>query len=335
MRKNHILIFFLISVILASCRGGGEATYRKVSGAVWGTTFNITYKANRSLDDSIQAVMSTVDNSLSAFNKTSLLSKINRCESNKIDTLFRHVFNVSTRVNRLSDGMFDPTVAPLVNIWGFGYTEDTAHAPTNEQIDSLLPIIGIADCRINNDIIIKKNQATQFNFSAIAKGYGCDLIAETLQRNGCNDFMIEIGGEVVISGKNTSGKAWRIMIDAPISNDSIVTHQQYAIIEPGDCGIATSGNYRNFRTIDGKRVGHTINPKTGYPVETTVASVTVIAPTAIEADAFATACMAMPTAQAIKMIEAQADVSALFIISTNEDKWFTITTSRFPPIKEQ
>lgn len=333
MQKRWLLIT-LVVLLLSSC-GEKKAVYRKVSGATWGTTYNITYKAVEDLNDSIVAVMQQVDESLSAFNNSSLVSRINRGEHVKVDGLFTAVFDISKRVNRCSGGAFDPTVSPLINLWGFGYDKSVGGEPTQTQIDSALCYVGIADCSLVDEKIVKKHPLTEFNFSAVAKGYGCDLIAEMMRRNDCEDYMIEIGGEVVLSGENPDGKPWRIMIDAPIANNQSVTHQRYAVIEPGACGIATSGNYRNYKEIAGRRVGHTISPTTGRPVETTTASVTVIAPTAMVADAFATACMAMPLADAMKMMEAENGVEAMFIISAGVEKLFTATTSGFPEIKEQ
>ena len=334
MRKLQLLISFVVVVAFSGCNGK-EAVYRKVSGATWGTTYNVTYKAVEDLNDSILVVMKQVDESLSVFNCGSVVSRINRGETAETDELMQAVFNESKRVNRCSGGAFDPTVSPLINLWGFGYDKSVSGEPAQGQIDSALCYVGIADCSLVDEKIVKKHPLTEFNFSAVAKGYGCDLIAEMMRRNGCEHYMIEIGGEVVLSGKNPDGKPWRIMIDAPVANNQSVTHQQYAVIEPGACGIATSGNYRNYKEIAGKRVGHTISPMTGRPVETSIASVTVIAPTAMVADAFATACMAMPLADAMKMIEAENGVEAMFIISAGVDKWFTATTSGFPEIKEQ
>ncbi|MDE6116379.1 MAG: FAD:protein FMN transferase, partial [Duncaniella sp.] len=152
-------------------------------------------------------------------------------------------------------------------------------------------------------LIMKKSQSTEFNFSAITKGYGCDLVGEMLARNGANDYMVEIGGEIALAGRNPRDRAWRIMIDAPIDNDSAVVHERMAVIEPGTGGVATSGNYRNYKQTSAGKVWHTISPITGYPAHTDLLSATIIAPNAMLADAYATSCMAMSCDSAIKMLE--------------------------------
>lgn len=332
--KARFLLFAVVLVVLASCLGYKPSHYHKCEGAVWATSYHIVYNSPKMLDDSIIAVMSRVEMSLSSFEPMSTVSKINRGESLAVDFLFSRVFVASQNVCALSKGAFDPTVAPVVNLWGFGYKTGAGN-PTQAQIDSALQGVGILKCLISDNKIVK-HPATEFNFSAITKGYGCDLIGEMLQRNGCSDYMIEIGGEVVVSGKNPQGEKWHIMVDAPVMSDSTVLHERMAVIEVTDCGIATSGNYRNYRTVSsGKKVGHTINPITGHPVESAMLSATVLAPDAMTADALATACMAMPPLQAKAMIERLHGTEALIVVvdTTAASGWQIMTTPGFPAIK--
>ena len=307
--------------------------YHRTEGVVWNTTYHITYSSNVALDDSIQAVLHEVDMSLSTFNDSSLVSLINRGETDMTDTLFRRVFIESQYVNRASGGTFDPTVAPLVELWGFGKDKD-AEEPSVAAVDSALRLVGIDSCYLTADRrVVKKSPATTFNFSAIAKGYGCDLMGKMFRRNGVNDFMVEIGGEILVSGVSARGSKWRVMIDAPIpSNDSVI-HDGMAVIEIDSCGVATSGNYRNYKKIKNFTVGHSISPVTGQPVQTDLLSVTIVAPECITADAFATACMLLPLDSAKAVIERCDGVSALFVTASDSGQWVLTPTTGFPDIR--
>lgn len=320
----------LLCIVSAGCTDG---TYRKCEGAIWATTYHITYKSNRVLDDSILSVLQRVEMSLSPFADNSLVTRINNNTTDETDSLFRRIFAASQLVSTQSNGAFDPTVAPLVNLWGFGY-RNSGTEPDTAAIDSALNLVGILDCSIDsNGRLHKRTTHTEFNFSAITKGYACDLVGEMLKRNGCHDYMVEIGGEVAISGVNPHGDDWRIMIDAPIESDTAVVHKRMAVIEITDCGVATSGNYRNFRTSAKGKSWHTISPSTGRPAETATLSVTVIAPDAMMADAYATACMAMPTDSAVKFISGIPNVEAL-LVTTDSTGYVMLPTPGFPEIKQ-
>jgi len=283
------------------------------------------------MDDSILSVMRMVEMSLSPFADSSLVSRINRNETDVTDSLFRRILVASKDVNRLSGGAYDPTVAPLVNLWGFGY-KNAASEPEQSRIDSALRLVGIAGCHIDNNRIVKQNPLTEFDFSSITKGYGCDLIGEMLNRHGCKNYLVEIGGEVSVRGKNPRGEMWRIMIDAPVENDTAVVHKRMALIEVTDCGVATSGNYRNFRNTANGKTWHTISPSTGYPVKTSTLSATVIARDAMTADALATACMAMSLESALDMIKSLPATEAL-LVTADSTGYRMHTTPGFPPLE--
>ncbi len=296
---------------LMSC--DGRRSYRSAEGVMWNTVYHVTYEADRDLHDSIVAEMKRVERSLSPFDKESLISRINRGDSVAADTLLRRIFEASQQVNRLSDGAFDPTVAPLINLWGYGY-RTTGVEPTAGAIDSLLRLVGIEECSLDEaGYIRKKHPSTEFNFSAITKGYGCDMVGEMLRRNGCENYMVEIGGEIAAAGVSSRGRAWRIMVDAPIDCDTAVVHERMAVVEVSDCGVATSGNYRNYRETAEGRTWHTISPRTGRPAVTDLLSATVIAPSCMIADAYATACMARTADSALVMIDAVPGVEALLV----------------------
>ncbi|MDE6066726.1 MAG: FAD:protein FMN transferase, partial [Duncaniella sp.] len=242
-------------------------------------------------------------------------------------SLLMRIFNASVEVNRMSHGAFDPTVAPLVNLWGYGY-RTTGVEPTAASIDSLLGSVGIGECSITTDgFIRKKTPATEFNFSAITKGYGCDLVGEMLARNGCDDYMVEIGGEIVLAGCSPRGRQWRIMVDAPIDCDTAIVHERMAVVELTGKGVATSGNYRNYRETPEGRTWHTISPRDGRPAMTDLLSATVVARDCMLADAYATACMAQSADSAMSMIESLPGVEALLVTRDT-----VMASSNFPPL---
>ncbi len=316
-------------IMLAGCSRG---EYRTMHGMTWNTLYNIVYESDVDLQDSVMAAMKLVEMSLSPFEKQSVISKINRCESDSADSLVELIFAESQRINLISGGMFDPTVAPLVNLWGFGY-DNSDTLPTDAQIDSCLSLVGIAECSVADGRIIKKSPGTQFNFSAITKGFGCDKVGRSLAAAGSENYMVEIGGEIRMRGVNPRGGKWRIQIDAPVQDS--VADVRMAVIEVTDCGVATSGNYRNYRDTERGRIGHTISPVTGHPVKSEILSATVIAPETMTADALATACMAMPLEDAIRMIEKLGEgYAALFVVEGNEadNQWKLVSTTRFPQI---
>lgn len=315
-----------------------ENGFRSNDGVVWHTTYHIVYQSAVDMGDSILSVFRDVDESLSVFNDESLVSRINRNSDDEPDKMFKEVFDESKRINLLSYGAFDPTVGPLVDLWGFGRNRDSVRTVSPELIDSILQYVGIDDCAISPDgRLVKKHSDTFFNFSAIAKGYGCDKVGDMLSGNGIDRFMVEIGGEVVVRGRNSRNADWRIMIDAPVESSDSVIHERMTVIAVTDCAIATSGNYRNYKEVDGRRVGHTINPFTGQPADSEILSVTVVAPRCMTADALATACMVMPLDSARAMIERIPEVGALFVTasgdSTRSNPWRIVTTSRFPPLR--
>lgn len=321
-------------VTLSGCDRTASRPYRDAEGAAWATTFHVTYRSDRDLSDSILAVMRDVELSLSPFCDISTVSRINRGETSLADPMLVEVFTASMRVNSLSGGAFDPTVGPLVSLWGFGEAGHDTDPPTPTQIDSALTSVGIARCHLRGDTLLKASPDTRFNFSAITKGYGCDKIGEMLRRNGCEDFMVEIGGEIALAGVNRRGEEWRIMVDAPVADDSTVTHRRLAVISLTDKGIATSGNYRNYRQLKEGRMGHTISPVTGRPIASSTLSATAIAPTTMLADAIATACMAMDPDSAIAMADRIADVSVMLVSADGNGGWKLVKSKGFPEMKE-
>lgn len=320
----------IATCILASCASRSE--YLSDSGVIWNTTYHITYRSDTARTALILNTLNGITASVSPFDSTSLLAALNRGEAVTADTHLRTMFENSQRICRLSGGAFDPTLAPLINLWGFGYRNGDGSA-SDADIDSVMQYVGILQCSIDSSgHIAKKHPSTEFNFSAIAKGYGSDCVGRALAAHGVTDYMIEIGGEIALAGRNPHGQPWTIQIDAP-ETDNNDSHESLTFISVTDCGIATSGNYRNYRRdAAGHTYGHTISVSTGRPVQTATLSATVIAPTAMDADALATACMAMDADEAIRMIDAIPGASCLLVIAprTSGAAYSIRTSSHWP-----
>ncbi len=336
MKHIYPAPILLVIALLAMTGCTQRPTWYHCTGSVWNTLYSIDYLADRPLDDSIQTVLRQVELSVSAFNPNSTVTRINQSEQPAAtDPMFAEVFSASQEISRCSGGLFDPTVAPLVNLWGFGYKGDGDTIPSDDAIARAMQSVGIGQCRLSNDTVYKKSPETQFNFSAIAKGYGCDCVAAMLTRNGCRNYKVAIGGEIALNGHNTRDTEWRIMIDAPVACDTAIHHESLGIIPLSHGGIATSGSYRNYRDTPQGRRSHTINPTTGYPMEAAdeanrQVSATVIASSAMEADGLATACMAMRADSAILMIERTPGAEALLVIPGHGVEWILSRTSGFP-----
>lgn len=333
MKRPIYILLAALALLTGGCRNAPQ--WKVAEGAVWHTTYRIVYDAPEALDDSIQAVLRQVEMSLSPFARDSRISRINRGETDSVDADIAAVFAVAQQVNRLSHGRFDPTVAPLVDLWGFGTdmrsralaeSDTAAFAVTDGQIAQTLRAVGIDSCAIADGRIRRKSDGTTFNFSAVTKGYGCDRIAAMLARNGSKNHMVEIGGEIALGGHNPQGEPWRIQIDAPVESEAPVHQRLSTVALEGPAGIATSGNYRNFHTSARYgRFGHTIDPQTGRPVRTDVVSATVVAPTTAQADAWATACMASEADSAIARMKGVEGLRYLLVVA-KDDSLTTVST---------
>lgn len=282
------LLFFSSVALIGGC---GEKRYRTDSGMIWNTTYNITYESGRDLGDSILAELGKVGKSLNVFDPQSLTSRVNAAPETDVDSAFIQVYAMSRRIWEMSGGVFDPTLGPLIKAWGFG----PGHEATSDtlRIDSLLRFAGIGKTRLEKGRLVKDDVRINFNFSAIAKGYGCDRVAEMLRRNGVKNYLVEIGGEIAAGGTSPRGGEWNVAIDRPLHGATADNRKAQGVIGVSGKGVATSGNYRNFHQEKGKFYGHTISAATGRPVETDVISATVVAPSCMEADGLATALMAM------------------------------------------
>ena len=306
------LILLIVGTVLI-IRQQHNMPYQNNKGFIFGTTYNITYQHDKDLGKEILVALNQVDASLSPFNEKSIITKINNNESVKTDKMFVEVFELAKQISTETHGAFDITVAPMVNAWGFGFKSGTS--PTKEVIDSIKEIVGFDKISLKNNKIVKQDPRTTLDCSAIAKGYGCDIVARLFRNKDIKNFMIEIGGEVVTSGISEKRIPWKIGVTKP-TDDSLSTNQELqTILNITDMAMATSGNYRNFYYKNGKKYAHTIDPKTGYPVQHNILSATVLASNCATADAYATSFMVLGLDGAMKILEQHPELMAYFIYS--------------------
>ena len=301
-----------------------QAPFRTDEGFVFGTVYKITYQSEDNLKEEIETELKKVDNSLSPFNPNSVITRVNHNEKTEVDSFFVHVFHLAKKISDETHGAFDITVAPLVNAWGFGFKKSTG--VDSLIVDSLRQMIGYQKIDLQNHRITKKDPRIMLDCSAIAKGFGVDAVARLLERKGIKNYMVDIGGEVVVKGKNPSKGLWRIGINKPIDDSLAVNQDLQTILEITDLGLATSGNYRNYYYKDGKKYAHTIDPRTGYPVQHNILSSTVIAKDCMTADALATAFMVMGLEEAEAFCKADTTIDAYFIYSGENGEFKTYYT---------
>lgn len=299
--------------------------YQHDEGFIFGTIYHISYQYDTNLKEQIEAELKKVDQSLSTFNKTSIISQVNCNEDPTTDNMFREVFTLAENISQETEGAFDITVAPLVNEWGFGFKKGIT--PTRQVVDSLRNIVGYQKVALtDNGKIKKQDPRIMLDCSAIAKGYGCDVVARLLRNKGVSNFMIEIGGEIVTRGFNQKQEPWRIGVNKP-TDDSLNTSQELqTILNVTDIAMATSGNYRNFYYKNGKKYAHTIDPKTGYPVQHNILSATVLAKNCATADAYATSFMVLGLEGAQKILQQHPELMAYLIYADKDGKnqtWYS------------
>ena len=299
------LLFIACSLLLlVSC---AQKEYRQNTNFVFGTIYNITYQSDRDLQQEIEAELMKVDGEFSMFNPQSTVARINSGDSTvERSEMFNEIYQLAQTVSKETDGAFDITVAPLVNAWGFGFKHE--QLPTPEQVDSLLQL------------------RNQMDFSAIAKGYGCDVVARLLESHGIHNYMVEIGGEVVVSGKNAKGDDWHIGITKPTEDSLNVEGEMQTVLSITDHAMATSGNYRNFYYQGGRKYAHTIDPRTGYPVQHSLLSATVLAENCATADAYATSFMVLGVEGAKAVLSRHPELMA-YLIYTDEKGQLTTWAS--------
>lgn len=324
------------AALISAC--SDQPTYQKIEGQTMGTSYHISYQHPKGADakaiqDTIDQRLQAINISMSTYMDDSTISKFNRLPSAtpiEIDADFAKVLSDSQSIYQASDHAFDPTVYPLVELWGFGKqmsVERLQSPPTADEIAKAKAVIGLDKVVVNGQSIQKTVDGVGLDFSAIAKGYAVDVIAQTLKDSyGITNYMVEIGGEVATLGQNDKGKPWTLAIDAPVMDSSVKTRDIITTLtqpKDGSLHIATSGNYRNSVEYDGVRYSHTINPVTGYPVAGGAPSVTVLHDSVALADGWATALTAMPYADALAIANREG-IQALFIIENSNKTGFDI-----------
>ncbi|MCX2719233.1 FAD:protein FMN transferase [Lentiprolixibacter aurantiacus] len=284
-------------------------------GGALGTSYSITYLSSESLNfqEEIDSVFQVVNQSMSTYWPESDISRINRGDSTiVVDDMFREVFELSKEVHEKTQGYFDPTVGVLVNAWGFG--PGRGMELDSAKVDSLLQYVGFDKVSLTQEGRVRKEDpAIRFDFNAIAKGYAIDRLALMLDNNGIENYLVEVGGEIVARGENKiKDKPWVLGIDDPQVEEG---RRLKVALELTDAALASSGNYRKFRidSITGEKYVHTIDPKTGFTRNSKVLSASVIAPACAEADAFATAFMAMDLEDSRAILEREKQLEAYLI----------------------
>lgn len=301
-----------------------DADIQKCSGSVFGTEYHITYQNGGDIHNELKEVMADVDNSLSPFNKESVITAINNGNNVEADSMFTEVFDMAKNVAEETQGAFDITVAPLVNAWGFGFKNKID--VSKEKIDSIRKYVGFEKVHMENGKVIKEDKNIMLDCSAIAKGYGVDAVGRYLEKKKIRNYMVEIGGEIRVKGCNPEGRLWKVGISKPIDDSLNVNGEIQEVLMVSDIAIATSGNYRNFYIKDNKKYAHTIDPRTGYPVQHSILSSTVVAPTCALADAYATSFMVVGLDEAKKILARHKELQAYFIYTDSKGKMSTWCT---------
>ena len=316
------LVLLIVGTVLI-IRQQHNMPYQKCAGTIFGTTYHNTYQYDDDLQPELEARMKEVDNALSMFNKESIISKVNNNQPVELNEMFVEVFQQAQKISEDTNGAFDITVAPLVNAWGFGFKNE--QMPDKHAVDSLMAIVGYQKVSYDGKHITKRDPRITLDCSAIAKGYGVDVVAQLLEEKGIDNYMVEIGGEVVTHGISEKRVPWKIGVTKPTDDPLQEGNELQTVLNLTDKAMATSGNYRNFYYKGKRKYAHTIDPKTGYPVQHSILSATVLTNRCMRADAYATAFMVMGFEGAKKVLERNPDLMAYLIYDDHGkmDVWYS------------
>jgi FAD:protein FMN transferase len=324
MNSKILATLFSFFIVLNSCIGK-KPVIDNFTGFTQGTTYSIVYDNSinispQDLQLKVEKILHDFDMSLSVYQDSSIISRINRNEIAVPDSFFIDVYNKSVLISQMSDGAFDITVGPLVRAWGFGPDEHKSF--TEEKRDSLLKLVGMDKISLVNGRLVKSVPGVTLDVNAIAQGYSVDVVCRYFKSIGLSDYLVEIGGEVMAVGTK-GGAPWRIGIDRPEDNNMIPGQSLQAIIKISDKAVSTSGNYRKFYVENGIKYSHTIDPKTGYPAKNRLLSATIVADNCTMADGIATVCMVIGREKAIDFINAHRELSAYFVFSDDAGNFKT------------
>ena len=325
---TRITLSLLPILLISICCTSNRPSYQTVDGFAQGGTFHLVYQTPATpeaynIPDSVALYFRQIDKSLSGYDTTSLVSRINRGENPQLDPIFIECFNISKEVYENTDGAFDISAAPLFDLWGFGF--GNKGEVSQQKIDSIMTFSGMDKLSIVHDTatgasyLHKADSRMKVNFNAIAQGYTCDYICSRLEQMGIENYLLEVGGEIFCKGTNAKGNPWSIGIDKPVDGNFIPGQSIEAILEVSGKGLVTSGNYRKFYIVEGEKFSHTIDPRTGYPVKHNLLSATVMAPTAAKADAYATYLMVIGLEKGKEFISRCEDMDALMVYGEDED----------------
>lgn len=324
MKKG--IIWIICVAFLASC--GKQPQKVVLQGLAQGSYYAVTYydEQGRNFQREIDSIFQAVDVSVNLWVDTSVISKVNRNEDATLDSIFTDNFRIAQEAARLSGGYFDPTVSPIVAAWGFSYKNGDSITP--QLIDSLKQLVDYRNIRIEDGKVVKAHPAITLDFNAIAQGYTSDLIAAFLDSRGIGNYLVDTGGEIMARGCKPNGDPWIVGIEKPAKNwDSEQVVQTRVALR--DKGLVTSGSTRKYVERNGKRYSHCIDPKTGYPVEHNVLSVTVMADNSVWADALASICMVMGMEKSLPLIENLDGVEAYYIFVNENNELETFATPGF------
>ncbi|WP_299016310.1 FAD:protein FMN transferase [uncultured Polaribacter sp.] len=315
LKYIHLLLFILI---LCACKEQKVSKDYTLKGFVFGTTYKIIYlDGKQNYQKDIDRLFQDINNSLSTYISTSDISKINAGDTSVIvDEYFVEVFKKSKRIFKETNGYFDPTVGNLVNAYGFGPKNEENNL-SQEQIEKEMKFVGLNNVALQNNKIVKKYPEVYLDFNSIAKGYALDVIARFLEKNKVVNFLVEIGGEIRTKGTKKENKPWVIKLIDPVKS---ATNNGFKKINLSNKAMATSGNYRKFRILDdGTKYVHTINPKTGYALQSNLLSASIIGGLdCADLDAYATAFMAMGLQSSIEFLQKHPEIQAILIYTNNE-----------------
>ncbi len=303
-------IIFAMALPLCSCNP--KADFHRLEGFALGTSYSLIVAAEDTtgLRQDVENLFAEVEKSMSVYDPQSLLSRLNRNETDSVDRHIAHCISVAARVSELSGGVYDITLRPVVEAWGF----IAAPPEHNPDIDSLMQFVGYQKISIVDGRLHKTDPRVEIDLNSVAKGYTVDLLAELMNMRGSEDYLLEVGGEIVCRGSREGGGPWRIVIDKPVYGNHTAGAVRQAVLKLGDGAMATSGNYRRFYTDSlGRTVVHTISGRTGHAEPTDMLSATVIAPDCATADAFATMFMSVGSARAKELLAREPSLKAYLI----------------------
>jgi FAD:protein FMN transferase len=324
MNNKILAVLFSLIAVMTSCLGR-KHVIDNFTGFTQGSTYSIVYDNEQNispvdLKQNVEKILHDFDMSLSVYQDSSIISKINRNEDVVLDSFFIEVFRKSVLISRMTDGALDITVGPLVRAWGFGPDEHKSF--TEDKRDSLLKLVGMDKIAIVNGRVVKALPGVTIDVNAIAQGYSVDVVCRYFDHLGIKNYLVEIGGEVRAKGKK-AGSPWRIGIDKPEDNNMIPGQTLQGIIKITDRAVSTSGNYRKYYIEDGIKYSHEIDPKTGYPAKNTLLSATIVAEDCTMADGIATAAMVIGKEKTIQFLEIHPEIEAYLIFSDESGNFKT------------